>query len=787
METKTNNQKNNQGNSPRKFNVKRPLLVLAAVLVIAAIVGGLFIYWESLDRQPRPEPKQEKHSDTILPVVPVTPAGKVLSGKFAVYKETPVNVSPRIPDYSVASDLSNIINKDDFEFSEEAKKLLVKNAFVVVPAKKKEFFSVYNDTMIYEENRYHRIPNFITTDSMLHNYHLAFDHLLRTLEKEELFRELTNLSYEMLKVSRDQYEELKGTEWENAAKRNFAFFMVADKILYPEAEIPEDIKKEVEQELSLIEKHEKISSSPVMNIGYDLSKEILIETPQGLQSLEAFKEDYSQYVPRGHYTKDENLKKYFKAMMWYGRMTFRLKSPEETKSAVLITLALKGSADRRSSWDKIYEPTVFFVGKSDDISFYDYYDLLKEIYGEDQLNLSLISANRKKFDLFMEKAKELSPPQINSIPIFDPAFQSDREKEIKGFRFMGQRFTIDAAIFQRLMYREVGDKNHTCEEGTLKWAMCPISRCLPKALDIPAAMGSDKALDILKNQGELDYACYPENMAKTREHIASLDISVWTQNLYWDWLYSLLPLGREKTDGYPSFMKNLAWVHKELNTYLGSWTELKHDTILYAKQPMAELGGGPSEEEQVDDRGYVEPNPYVYARLASLLKMTKEGLRARELLSKKNENFLDRLKTLALALKTISEKELNNVLLTDKEYDLIRTYGGSLEHIWLEALEDRGIVSENQLSDEPAPIVADVATDPNGSCLEEATGDIFEIYAAVPVEGVLRIAKGGVYSHYEFTWPIADRLTDEAWREMLRKKGEDFPDLAEWTKSFIAQ
>jgi len=34
-------------------------------------------------------------------------------------------------------------------------------------------------------------------------------------------------------------------------------------------------------------------------------------------------------------------------------------------------------------------------------------------------------------------------------------------------------------------------------------------------------------------------------------------------------------------------------VDKQLNTVLGSWSELKHDTILYAKQVYAELGGGP--------------------------------------------------------------------------------------------------------------------------------------------------------------------------------------------------
>jgi hypothetical protein len=41
------------------------------------------------------------------------------------------------------------------------------------------------------------------------------------------------------------------------------------------------------------------------------------------------------------------------------------------------------------------------------------------------------------------------------MPIFDETIQPDREKEIKGFRFMGQRFSLDASIFQRLVYRDV--------------------------------------------------------------------------------------------------------------------------------------------------------------------------------------------------------------------------------------------------------------------------------------------------------------------------------------------
>ncbi len=192
------------------------------------------------------------------------------------------------------------------------------------------------------------------------------------------------------------------------------------------------------------------------------------------------------------------------------------------------------------------------------------------------------------------------------------------------------------------------------------------------------------------------------------------------------------------------------------------------------------MGGGGIEEK--DDRGYVEPNVYLYARLAGLLKMTKEGLQIRNLLSDENAEFLEKMETLILRLKEISEKELNNQSLSDEDYELIKTYGGSLEHFWIEAFKDRGIKSPNQLSEEPASIVADVATDPNGSVLEEGTGNVAKIYVVVPIDGKLRIAVGGVYTQYEFKWPMSDRLTDEKWRKIL--SSDDAPKMADWTDAY---
>ena len=537
-------------------------------LVMAIIVGGCAKFTAQ-----KQSPK-ETSEETALPAktnAEITPSPVALASKFTAYQDVPVNATPAIKAYQAAPDLSNITNKQKFSFTGDCHKMLVKNGFVVVPNNYKEFF------ILYENNRYDQTPNFITTDSLLHNYHLFFNHLLKTLENEVLALELKKLNKAMLRQAQNQYLALKKTAWENAAKRNMGFFAVADKLLDPEATIPAPVKSEVAGELALIEKHEGIAVSPLMNMGgsYDPEK--------------ALKEDYSQYIPRGHYERTDLLKRYFKSMMWYGRMTFRVKNEDEVRSAGLITLALNKKVIH-SSWDKIYEPTNFLVGKSDDLNYYQFNEILTKIYGP-KLSLSKVISQQDKWASFLAAVKKLTPPAINSIPVFNRVGK-DKE-EVKGFRFMGQRFTLDAAIFQRLIHPEVN------------------GRMLPKGMDIPAALGAKEVYLILNGIGETKYPRYAENMSKIKAYTASLKKEIWTQNLYWGWLYTLLPLKGEKPKGYPSFMQNTAWARKEINTFLGNWTELKHDTILYAKQVYAEGGNGLTE---TDDRGYVEPNPYVYAR-----------------------------------------------------------------------------------------------------------------------------------------------------------------------------
>ena len=146
---------------------------------------------------------------------------------------------------------------------------------------------------------------------------------------------------------------------------------------------------------------------------------------------------------------------------------------------------------------------------------------------------------------------------------------------------------------------------------------------------------------------------------------------------------------------------------------------------------------------------------------------------------------LERLELLLTHLATIAEKELADSSLTQEEQDVILYYGGLLEGLTIAAADKDEVEGRAFVEDEEAAVIADVATDPNGLVLEEGVGRIFEIYVVAEIEGQAILTKGGVFSYYEFPWPMSDRLTDEAWREMLATG--QAPNRPHWTRSFIAE
>lgn len=636
---------------------------------------------------------------------------------------------PSVSDQPWAADLSNVANLDYYYLTDAQTQALAQYGFVQNLGVGFEFFEVY------ESNRYDLVPNFVTVDSMVHTYHLYFAYLLRNLERSTLSALLLDLGRRMLAVSLRQLTELAGTEWESPAAVCASFFAAGVELLDPSAaelaQVPASLKPTVDAEVSLVQAASGIAPSPLFGD----------------------EEDYSQYAPRGYYAGDAALEAYFRAMMWYGRRNFKQSDELLDRCALLVTLDLAGEdAGALADWEAVYQVTSFFAGASDDNGYYEYLPLAREAYGEG-VSAADLPGDKDGWQRFHELTAEAEAPQINSVPVRDAGEDVDHAAENKGFRFMGQRFSVDAAIFQNLIYSRVGERSDGAR------------RMLPDVLDVPAALGSEVARAILESQGDTSYPRYEENLAELREAYADESAALWSASLSARWLGMLRPLLGERGEGWPNVMRSEAWARRRLQTFAGSYAELKHDTVLYAKQALAEAGGGPIEER--DDRGYVEPEPEVLGRLVSLVQATSEGLESFGMLGDEDAQNLEILRELSERLRAIAEKELREEVPADEEFDLIRTVGAQLEHFWETVHAHDTDDTYFKTLQFPAAIVTDVATDPNGSVLEIGTGEVSAIYVIVPVAGQLRVCSGPVYSFYQFTQPLSERLTDQAWRAML--------------------
>jgi len=688
------------------------------------------------------EDGSDASGETQALTVPVFSAER--ERKYTDVEWKPASYETKVAPYKVKADLSNVVNAAQFgSFTEKQLKMLSENGFVVIPSSDEQLFYVY------ETNEYLMIPNFITVDSVLQAYHVFFDYSLRTLESEYLLKDLEQLTDSMLKKSLALYRTICDPEVREAALKNTAYFAVAQLAL--EKKLPADMPKEV---LDLANAESKLMSNAA---GFETSP------------IFGFKLDYSQYEPRGHYTRNHDFERFFKAMMWYGQVPFPLfresdgkveLAVPETLQALLVTYSLftngSGAADI-DLWENIYDPTVFYVGSADDLTIYHYKDLIVKVFGEAPDPETF--ADRARLDKLLEEAEKLPHPLIQAKWV-EELWGVDTPVGVQ-FRFMGQRYIPDSEILQNL-----------CE---------PILRPVPKGLDVMGVLGSDRAYDILMNVYDADsqWEDYLKEFSRMKVKFDSLPDETWRSNMYYGWMWTLKTLTKSFGGGYPSFMTNQAWQDKSLNSALASWAELRHDTVLYGKQSGAEMGGWFPDPI---NKGYVEPNISAYERLLWLTRYSRENLTARNILPLDLEDRMKQFEDLLQFLIDCSLKELRNEDLTQEEYDRIQWYGGTMESL-TSSFAERGmrwfeITSE---TDRNMAVIADVHTAAPGFYLEEGVGSASHIYVIVPIGGKLYLTRGAVFSYYEFV--SENRLTDEEWQKML-KDGRQ-PPLPEWIDSFM--
>ncbi|MBI5832412.1 MAG: DUF3160 domain-containing protein [Armatimonadetes bacterium] len=474
--------------------------------------------------------------------------------------------------------------------------------------------------------------------------------------------------------------------------------------------------------------------------------------------------DFTQFIVRGHYTRTPELGQYFRAMMWLGLVPRPLGPgvPECTVRSLLLTHQLVGDDEARGLWRRVYEPTAFMVGVADDLTHEDLQPFLRRCFDPERIDSF---GEQERLEAFWKLTPTMRQQGIEAGAI--------------SYKIMGQRFILDSRVFRETVAPRTG-------------------RGFPLGLDVPAVLGSARAiglLDDLYQQPKFDG--YATQRAKMRAEVVALSPSDWDQNLYYGWLRALQPLLEPKGPGWPRFMQSPAWLDKQLVCFLGSWTELRHDTILYAKQSTSECGGS-EPEPPAPPLGYVEPEVAVYERLARLLRMSRDGLADLGLLGKKGggddnaytgqqlaEQFGE-FATMLDWLAEVSRKELAGQPLSKDDLRGIEYYGGQTERLMLTVV---GLATTGRpasywnlesRADRNMALVADVHTS-GPYALTEAVGQPAELWVIVNHGGKLVAARGATFTWYEFKVKTTERMTDEQWQKRLRDgKAEPMPS---WTSS----
>jgi len=696
---------------------------------------------------------------TIQPLAPFTInwmepfAGEKLPGEWITLTAWTPEPYTGI-DIPLPLDLDQVANVQVLDdLTAEQKDFLVANGFVAIHSQEAQFGDIRVETAKQTGQ-----PYYLTTDAAFHALHLLFDDLLESLENEHFRPRMIDITKATLEQVHSDFHEMQGTALETDAKQALAYLSVALKLFDPEAEIDPSVADIVSQQVD----------------------QIMAANGRGISAIfPDFEDDYGAYKIVGHYAGDPDLEAYFRGMTWYGRIHFLLQDPTNpnftpSRIPLIVTLALRGAKvdgqPASDAWADLHKTLTFVVGPSDDLGPLEYAELMDQVYGSAPNIESL--ADDASWQEFLSRSEQLPAPQINSLFMNISVDLAPT----KGWRFMGQRFTLDGMIFQNVIFDRVQAKPDNTR------------RKIPSGLDVMAAFGSSPAYQELDDQGITEFPNYINQMEKMQQAVLTQPEEQWLGRFYDSWLYSFFPVLQTKDSAYPAYMQTSAWSYKDLNAALGSWAELKHDTALYTKMPEMLGGGGPPSSEPAPS--YVEPNPDAFYRMAYLTQTLSCGLQNRVLndpacysggggRSSDTTGYIYGMYALGKdfeAFGNIAAKELVGQPLDEDENNLISECLGLTECL----NTDTGYVKPQSEMPE-VPIIAAVSG-ADDNVLEVSIGNVDRIYVAVPLEGKWEIAQGGIFSYYEFVQPRNERLTDDEWRAKL---ANDEIELPVWGSNFV--
>ncbi|HNQ91014.1 MAG TPA: DUF3160 domain-containing protein [Verrucomicrobiota bacterium] len=656
------------------------------------------------------------------------------------------------------------------------------------------------------------LPVYVSADAILHAWHFSFQRLLEESEETQMAPILSSvLSGMRMKLAQLPSAVRQGVLADSVADADY-YLAVAQSLLAGEpAATVWGGDAAVAQTLSAIAAQQYVPLFPMFG---------------GLRAV-----DFSQFKIRGHYERSVGLGRYFQAFMWTARTELRIlgtpgladpHSVRELGTAIVLARLLEQSG-QEAQWERLDDLIRFFVGRPDSMTLPQLQGLL-DAAGMGSLSTitSLEQLERLQEQLFAGTLGE----QLYAGDVLASPFGPGQAQLPRVFLFTGQRFVPDGwalaqVTFDRVLWFE--------DLPGLTW-YTKVLRRYPSALDVAYSvlgngpMGdliAERMMDGIGGMPFRDGLPYAHNLTAVAATFDRLEPAAWEDSLYTRWLAALRALSIPMTDArFPQAMQTRPWARRVLNGQLASYTELKHDTVLYAKQPYASIiiCEYPA--------GFVEPAPEFWRRMREMAEAAAAGLERLPTagtiqvtpvtdpweppwgpievdLAVRHQarlafcrGFADRMGT----LENLAAKELRQEPFTQGDIQFLRGLMNRQDHGYFGATYDgwypelyyadygqqTGNTSENG-SNQADPLVTDIFTappdlvDPQGGVLHEATGNVDLLLITVD-NGLDRMVYAGpVLSHYEFVvpGPALSRMTDSQWQ------GSVWPARPGWTDSYL--
>ncbi len=672
----------------------------------------------------------------------------------------------------------------------DEKQLLESNGFVVTERLRQR--TVVDQLLYIWRND---LPLFISTDAILHALGRSYDRIIKDVELGLLVDRLSTLLTRMHERLPELDARYSANPQMHPMLRDVDLYLTVARKLLGHDVAPRYVENvsEVDRLLTLIQQ-ETLDTYPLFAPG---CREI----------------DFSQFTPRGHYTQHEDLEKYFRAMMWLGRTEMYLSAP---KNAVPVVCPLPSPEDiQRQTIDAAL--VLELVDTEDVAPLYDEIErVLTFLFGE-QDNLTVANLKMVVASLGLEDASKLLDPtvletfqdrlataglgsqRILSQMLWSPMTPEAAVQPAAAFMLFGQRFVIDSYITGNV----IGDK--IVYRGEV------ICRLFPSTLDVLGGLGNNVAIELLVP--ELDAYLYASNLAALRYLVDGHDAAFWDNSIYNMWLNAIRALNPPANrEALPAFMQTAAWWCQKMNTQLASWAELRHNSILYAKQSYTPgfICSYPS--------AYVEPFPEFYRQLRALADASQlqfKDVVVSEPLPWEDfgwpetdlgfgiTDYFERFSSIMETLETIARKELDGTSLTEDEISFMKEmlylraedlvcYTWYHPDGWYADLLYGEDAVESDEAGELAPeyVVADYHTTPTdcvgtpiGAVMHAGTGPVDLAIVTAQAPGAEMAAfVGPVMSYYEYTSADFQRLTDEQWKTTYLSRAT----RPAWTASYLA-